>query len=441
MDSIAMNDTYNPLLEELRDAQRFVGWVTSPNGRGTISIIWSCVLVLVTSIWTAIHLNLPAKDEKWVHIIARRVRWGFMAILAPDLLTLIAANQWESARRSVAKIKEVAGSKQWTLEHAFYADSGGFHLQPVGGPSFPINANTIHFLVSRQYIRLPEVSEEEILDKSKTDAFAKSFTLLQTSWIAVQSIARAIQGLSISPMELFTLAFLVSTASSYFFWWHKPKDVGVPIFVECKYSIATILAENGRSDNEYVNTPLDFVAHSTRFCERRRTLRNFDLEKRGQDSGMQRIPLQRIPDDDFMLSLPCLLIYLLAIPAMIHSCIHLAGWNFAYPTPIEKLLWRISSIVLAAGSSICVAVIRLLTKLGYEGEYNLAWAWVNADRKRSNNSDHKVFSAFGDSFLTLCTLILVIVRCFIITEAIISLRKLPADVFETPDWANFIPHV
>lgn len=242
-------------------------------------------------------------------------------------------------------------------------------------------------------------------------------------------------------MELFTLAFLVSTASSYFFWWHKPKDVGVPVFVECKYSIATILAENGRSGNEYVNTPLDFVAHSTRFCERRRTLRSFDLEKRGQDSGMQRIPLQRIPDDDFMLSLPCLLIYLLAIPAMIHSCIHLAGWNFAYPTPIEKLLWRISSIVLAAGSSICVAVIRLLTKLGYEGEYNLAWAWVNADRKRSNNSDHKVFSAFGDSFLTLCTLILVIVRCFIITEAIISLRKLPADVFETPDWANFIPHV
>ncbi|KAI0888352.1 uncharacterized protein GGS22DRAFT_198125 [Annulohypoxylon maeteangense] len=438
---ITMNDTYNPLLDTLNDAKQLVGWVDSPNVRGTIDIIWSCVLVLVTSLWTVIHLNLPAKDDRWIRVIARKLRWGFMAILGPDLLTLIAANQWESARRSVAQIKDLAGSKEWTLKHAFYADSGGFHLQPAEGPSFPINASTLHFLVSRQYIKLPEISSEEIWDKSKADVFAKSFTLLQTGWIAIQSIARAIQGLSISPMELFTLAFLVSTASSYFFWWHKPQDVKIPIVIECKYSIATILAENGVLDTRYANTPLDFVANSTRFYERRRTFQNFDLERRGQDQSADRIPLQRIPDDDFLLSLPFSLVYLIAIPAVIHSSIHLAGWNFAYPTPTEKLLWRISSVVLAAGSSINVGVTRILAVLGYEGEYNLALVWVNTNRRQAGDSSNRVFSAFADTFLTLSTLVLVIVRCFIITEAIISLRKLPADAFETPNWTNFIPHI
>ncbi|KAI1458768.1 hypothetical protein F4805DRAFT_474052 [Annulohypoxylon moriforme] len=435
-----MNNTDNPLLDKLNDAKQLVGWVDAPNVRGTMNIIWSCVIVLITSIWTIMHLNLPAKEDTWIRITERKIRWGFLTILAPDLLTLIAANQWESARRSVTKIKEVAGSKVWTQEHAFYADSGGFHLRPADGLSFPINANTLHFLVSRQYVKLPEISSEEIWDKSKTDVFAKSFTLLQTGWIAVQSIARAVQGLSISPLELFTLAFLVSTVSSYFFWWRKPQDVRVPITIECKYSIATILAENGILDTQYVNTPLDSVANSTRFYKRRRTSRNFDLERGDQDSITRR-PLQRIPDDDFILCLPVSLIYIITIPAMIHSSIHLAGWNFPFPTETEQLLWRISSVILTAGSTFCVGVIRLLTALGYRGEYNLAWAWINTDGRQSEQLRNQVFSTLVDGFLTFSTLILLIARCFIIIEAIISLRKLPADAFETPNWTNFIPHV
>lgn len=109
----------------LDDTAQYVGWVESPNARGTMDIIWSCVVVLITAIWTVIHLNLPSKADSLTQITLRRIRWGVLSIFAPDLLTLIAASQWDNAKRSVRQMKELTGSERWTLVHAFYANSGG----------------------------------------------------------------------------------------------------------------------------------------------------------------------------------------------------------------------------------------------------------------------------------------------------------------------------
>lgn len=113
-----------PVIDQSTDGS-FVGWVSSPRDRGSIDMIWSCVAVLVTAIWTVIHLNLPAEGDGYWTVVLRRVRWGLVSIFAPDMLTLFAASQWHRASKSVEEMRELSKTDDWELVHAFYANSGG----------------------------------------------------------------------------------------------------------------------------------------------------------------------------------------------------------------------------------------------------------------------------------------------------------------------------
>jgi hypothetical protein len=128
-----------------------VGWRPSPNERGTIDLVWSCLLVIFTAVRTVIYLNLPAKNDGLRTILVRQMRWIIFAILAPDMITSYSAAQWASAKRSVLQMLSL-GHKNRTLEHAFYADSGGFWLDPTDYPSFPVKASSIYYLVKENYI-------------------------------------------------------------------------------------------------------------------------------------------------------------------------------------------------------------------------------------------------------------------------------------------------
>ena len=75
------------------------------------------------------------------------------------------------------------------------------------------------------------ITEEEIRDKSKRDFLSKLIVIIQSSWFIAQCIARAVQGLNVTELELVTLALASLNAVMYFFWWDKPMDVQVPIKV------------------------------------------------------------------------------------------------------------------------------------------------------------------------------------------------------------------
>lgn len=101
-----------------------------------------------------------------------------LALLAPELVMLFAAGLWASAKRSVAYMAQL-GVENWSMVHAFYADSGGFMLHPLDGPNFPVTANQIHYLVSHKYLPAPDISQKEIWVKSKADVFPKAVAFLQ----------------------------------------------------------------------------------------------------------------------------------------------------------------------------------------------------------------------------------------------------------------------
>jgi hypothetical protein len=74
-----------------------VGWMNNPDHRGTIDIVWSCFLVILTAVWTVIHLNIPVPDDGFVIIVLRKMHWVVLAVIAPDLLTMHSAMQWHLA--------------------------------------------------------------------------------------------------------------------------------------------------------------------------------------------------------------------------------------------------------------------------------------------------------------------------------------------------------
>lgn len=196
------------------------GWVSQPDQRGTMDIIWSCVATLFICVWVMLHLNVPAKDDSNWKLFLRRTRWLVIAVLAPELVMLFASGQWASAKRSVSEM-DASSHKGWSMVHAFYADSGGFVLQAKHSTPFPITAKQVHYLLETKYISMPSISKAEILDKSKADRFAKYVACFQAGWLVLQVAARAVQHLPVTLLELSTLALISCSGATFFFWFCK----------------------------------------------------------------------------------------------------------------------------------------------------------------------------------------------------------------------------
>jgi hypothetical protein len=71
----------------------------------------------------------------------------------------------------------------------------------------------------------PRVSEKQLRDRSKGDAFTKAVVIAQLTWFLTQCIARGVKHLPLTGLELVTAAHTVLTVLIYAAWWDKPLDV------------------------------------------------------------------------------------------------------------------------------------------------------------------------------------------------------------------------
>jgi hypothetical protein len=84
-----------------------VGWVSDPNGRGTSSLILSCLLTLGLCVWSALHLNIPAKSEGQREYWLRRAKWFLCGVLIPEIVVLLAWRQRTSAGRLTNEVNKI----------------------------------------------------------------------------------------------------------------------------------------------------------------------------------------------------------------------------------------------------------------------------------------------------------------------------------------------
>ena len=87
-------------------------WALKPGVRGTSDILWSCLLTLISCVYTAIHLNVPPAGEgKW-QSLGRQLKWVVIALFAPEVILYCALNQFLEARKLVNELNKLWATQQ-----------------------------------------------------------------------------------------------------------------------------------------------------------------------------------------------------------------------------------------------------------------------------------------------------------------------------------------
>ena len=441
------------------------GWVSQPNGRGTIDILQSSLLTILLCGWSVLFLNVPPERKGPFGFLAHKSRWMLFTMFFPEMMTGIAAEQWRSASQSVedfyrlkeqwelalknpqcpqddSRIKENLsrlGSAPWTMRHAFFADMGGLHLVCPNFTPFPIDAQQVFYLVQNDHLDYPDVSAKMIWDKNKADGFARALTLVQITWFFIECAGRFGQHLAISTLELSTLAFIFCTVNTLFFWRHKPLDVDTPIYLPCATTMEEILNTAGdQSRKRYEQTPLDFVKPAVvkksliapfwfgmSIC--------FDWRERGSlpvktFGNSTTTPPRGLKPADVVYGI---------IYTTSYFGIHLAGWNFAFSSSTEQKLWRIASL-----TALGLAVFYLLAvAIGTAAAGSIAKSVFKNDEVENIIGLGRLLPRWKAVLLHGPVIVAYgLARAYIIVEGFASLRALPPTAFASVDWSNYLPH-
>jgi len=142
--------------------------------------------------------------------------------------------------------------------------------------------------------------------------------------------------------------------------------------------------------------------------------------------------VQHWPWDDLLRSVGGLVVgMVLWLACFLYGAVHMAAWNDHFPSVAEKWLWRSSSAYIGFCGGLWVV-------LNYGAQayrpFNVFWEkWMDGGGNWWQNVLISVPVA-------VCGLSLILARAFILVEAFISIRELPAAAYDTPTWAQVFPH-
>jgi hypothetical protein len=360
-------------------------------------------------LWVSLHLNVPGDKDSPTAVIVRKVIWVVLALIAPEYVTVSALRQWQEARRGVRDAHE-AGLKGWTTAHCFFANMGGIQLKSTER----VERCDVHQIIwLAQSDKLPDelrnLSKERIEAHSKADSFVKAIACFQVLWLVAQSIARAIQGLPLTTLELSTLAFAAYALVNYCLWWNKPLDVADPLHLT--------IADSVLLDKAFVDSRGDRLG---KYKDGRYS--NNILTTEDIDRFFSTVPLP--------MSLWC----------MLFGGIHCAAWNFSFPSPIEQLMWRLTSVIATTSLPVLgiVYIVQGLTGrvMSAETRYSKRMRSMALAYRDLTSTNLFFFSTHG-----IILIMYIICRMYLLAEAVVSLRSLPPGCYETVAWSKFLPQI
>ena len=121
---------------------------------------------------------------------------------------------------------------KWTLQHAFFADMGGFHISAPDYPfGFPINAEQFHYLLKYRYIDFPNMDHVAIDQKNMTEVFSRILATVSALWFFLQEFSHIAQGYPITCLELTAMTFAFVMIGTSVCWYHKPY-ITMPFYLE-----------------------------------------------------------------------------------------------------------------------------------------------------------------------------------------------------------------
>jgi hypothetical protein len=404
--------------------------VSGANIRGTFDILWSGLFTIFICIWTVQHLNVPEQrkgrdpgwrgDLKWTWKgFFTKFMWMITTLILPEFMFAKALGERIVAQESMKEVKYMkaenadiseAESSNWTTAHAFYAEMGGFVIRPHGeGTTDTRVVDTFDILRLRRrgFLRtLPTISADHLNDLSNGDAFTKIAAVGQVTWMVMQVIVRSVKRLPITQLEVTACAFAAITFLTYLLWWEKPQAVR---------SVTELSLSETAPDFEALveflkerQFGIDMVVVSTYYTP----------PKLKDNEPMPHQTISAHKDLELKFDLTFLLV------GIILGCVESTAWKFDFPTSIELLLWRISSLVIIAAFPLLYTILVFSAMLSPFGK----GMDITIDRVHQKVA----------SYIT-CAIFL-FARLFILFETIYSLFNLPPEAFIST-WSSNVPHI
>ncbi|KZP12330.1 hypothetical protein FIBSPDRAFT_836380 [Athelia psychrophila] len=377
------------------------------------NIVWTCFVTVFACIWVSIHRNVVLDSESAVDAFLDRLRIAALTILVPEYTLAWAVRQWIVARQLSEEFSEISRKFQavfppdarvdssWTVTHGFFVLMGGFYYTD----GHPVSREDLEVIIRTRPFEPPD--DLDIKGRSKSDAFSKTVTILQTAWFAIQCTARAIQYLPITNLEIATLAYAAMTVQMNLFWINKPLNVSLPIRLE----------QVPGPEFQRIET-----LSTTEEVEEgwRARIEPFIKAMVGtQDDEVHLSELSQVPTlysgkpEEHQAHLANAIAMAVG---MIFGAVHCFAWSFAFPSQAEKLLWRISAVTtVVIPLFYCVLVVLIAM------EVNLGKPVM-------------ILSAVAIPFYLMA-------RAVLLVLTFTTLRNLPPAAYEAIHWMTFIPHV
>ncbi|KAK4691569.1 hypothetical protein P7C71_g5456, partial [Lecanoromycetidae sp. Uapishka_2] len=293
--------------------------------------------------------------------------------------------------------------------------------KPALGPHKPwpgqwaLSSLQMHYAYREGIIPLPPVTAEDLNDRSKGDALVKLAAVLQITFLIVQIIARAFQALAITQLEITVLAFAACAIVTYFLLLRKPQDVKVPIYIDAIPKVLTREMIIGLAARSAVSTLMvhQYWLHGVAI---RAMADSVFPWTPGIKIFVPRLMKEPIYFNPVFLGI--------GFGGVVFGGIHIAAWDFAFPSAVERLLWQISCSYLV--------VMPLFGTLFYCVSLHFERAWSLKD-----NRINKILRPLGKVFVPLYFL----ARLYLLVEVFRCLAYPPTSTFRDVNWPTFIPHV
>ncbi|KAF8059243.1 hypothetical protein FPV67DRAFT_1634143 [Lyophyllum atratum] len=453
---------------------------TCPTTRSIWDIIWSCLATIFACSWASIHPNVPPRHIKWWGMVWRRVEYMIWTVLAPELMILWAMRQYVGAWKLAGQFEGVK-LKSWSTTHGHFFQMGGYLLYEGATPRQVLYRATLYDLLNSGSIRMPNITKEEINDRSKSDGVAKCLVIGQTGWFVLQCAERWVEGLVVTELELITAALALLNGFMYFFWWDKPFDVRTPVpvyLIEEPHRVKPELQIDGqllRCDCYALYSHPSAEHYKFSRGNSGVTLPTFSqqLEKRMKAISLKALCRRMLSTLSFNLEWPLLAIkftshrlndmtgwattayYAVAaedryvgmfhsvdtdvtsgvmfgacsIIGMIFGAIHCVGWHFVFSTHTELIVWRVCSVTITS----IPAVLFIYSVASYISKTTL-----------HNSAGHTVSGIVVNmmEFISIVSVpIYMLTRISLLLVAFLTLRNLPDGAYAAVNWTSRLPHI
>ena len=282
---------------------------------------------------------------------------------------------------------------------------------------------------------LTDITEEDILDRAASSSLSKALLIVQVAWFCTNCASRLFQSLPLSLLEVSTAAHAFCTLLTYFVWWEKPINVAAPTLLRQKEA-REVYALLKCSRDEY-DKALEVAQKRAAGDSSTPTGPNISEKIVLAAEALQHLPTPKQPpiplrfnnrdrmlvpgdlnDKSFKedLSIPITM----AISPILYGVVHFLAWNDQFPTPLEQLLWHVSSLVVTCSGLVEVFAILILEWLGSRYDF--------------------LPELFIFSLAVVTPLAHVLASGFLIVESVRQLLFLDAAAYQLPSWSNYWPH-